>query len=109
MYGVKKGLGSVNSYANTVSQQRILPAVCQGLFIVLLVALDNKIIKKNNYAFIEDRSSDSLQRNNPHHCFGSFKRQYPSVLLGMQSSYFDVFWVVLVTGYDASHPGGSFF
>lgn len=46
MYGVKKGLGSVNSFANTVSQQRILPAVCQGLFIVLLVALDNKIIKK---------------------------------------------------------------
>lgn len=46
MYGVKKGLGSVNSYANTVSQQRILPAGCQGLFIVLLVALDNKIIKK---------------------------------------------------------------
>lgn len=109
MYGVKKGLGSVNSYANTVSQQRILPAVCQGLFIVLLVALDNKIIKKNNYAFIEDRSSDSLQRNNPHHCFGSFKRQYPSVLLGMRSSYFDVFWVVLVTGCDASPPGGSFF
>lgn len=110
--GSRKGLKYVWSKEGSRLCQQLCKhcvstAGCQGLFIVLLVALDNKLKKKNG--FIEDRSSDSLQRNNPHHCFGSFKRQYPSVLLGMQSSYFDVFWVVLVTGYDASHPGGSFF